>query len=199
MLGLLSVFKCRKWGAGVAGALTAATACFVIALVVSALNVDPGKTPSADLLARPFPATGLPLFFLILLRNETAVLFLCSGVITMGLTTAVGLISIGFLVGASTATAIANVGPTAALLSVSLYAPFEILAIILASGAGLVPITRFLSQPDSHFRKWNTIPKGFLITLSDALPLILLASFAVIVGAAAETLVISMQGITDAR
>jgi len=137
-------------------------------------------------------APGVPVshiaFWTILWRNLGAAMMLYSGVCTVGVSTVIGGLLLGGYVGATWAAAVSAVGAASAGGSIVWYAPLEMLGLVLAAVAGLMPVVAMLGRPP-------TTPR--LRAYSDALPTslrMLAIAVAVLVAAAfLETLVIGSR------
>ncbi len=139
---------------------------------------------------RPLATTAslLPQFGDILRHNVPVALLLMSGVVTAGISTAVGtLLTFGF-VGATLSTAISVAGPSNALGSIALYAPIEILGFITAATAGLLPMTATLARarPSGAINTYRTL-------LSASLKFFAAAMVLLIIAAAIESIVLQIR------
>lgn len=99
----------------------------------ASLHIDGGSPLGSDFLA-------------ILLQNLSVVLFLFSGVVTLGLTSVVSLALVSVYVGATFAVGTANGGLAAVLTTTGPYAGLEFLAVVLAGAAGLCPVLALLGR-----------------------------------------------------
>ncbi|MDV3220869.1 hypothetical protein [Intrasporangium sp.] len=126
----------------------------------------------------------------ILGRNLGAGLLLFSGFVTAGTTTLMGLVFIGTWVGAGSAAVSAEVGLSGVSPLVVLYLPLEFGGLLLASGAGLLPLVRFIAREFAQGppRRHDSRPSH-----ATSLRLGALGGALIGVGAVVETLVILLQ------
>lgn len=75
----------------------------------------------------------------ILVRNISAIMLLYSGVLTLGVTSLLGLTFVSAYVGATLSVVVHNVGVWSMLSLSGLYAPLEFLGCVVAAAAGLYP------------------------------------------------------------
>lgn len=117
-------------------------------------------------------------FIFILSKNLPAILLLYSGVITLGLTSLIGIFLIGAFIGGVTAISVYNIGWMLTLQDVWLYAPLEFLAFIIATIAGMSPIyNTVLSHNKNIFNKYQYELKESLILLSVSLLILIFSAF----------------------
>lgn len=86
--------------------------------------------------------SAVELFLLILAVNYSTMLFLYSGVVSLGLTTVVSLFLSGAFLGTSVKVATVHHGAWEVLTQTFLYTPWEIAGFIIAGAAGLYPSIR---------------------------------------------------------
>ncbi|MGK2309987.1 stage II sporulation protein M [Cutibacterium sp. V947] len=168
-----------------------ALAIFAVSAVIAFGTLD-GATPGGGgMLGKPLGGSGDSLFISILVRNASVVLSLYAGVISIGIIAMVGIASLGFLIGASTAAAANEVGLTMALWSVSGYAVVEILAYLLAAAAGLLPVSTAVltSGPPAE----EKVVTRYLAPLRQSLVLLAVSLVLVVVGAGLEAAIIQSR------
>ncbi len=129
----------------------------------------------------------------ILVRNGSIMLMLFSGVVTAGVSTAVGLTLLALYVGATLGAAAGNVGLAPALGSILSYAPLEFMAFLIAAVAGMLPMaTAGLFRRDAGSGPRDRL-RAYITSLSAAVRLLVVATLGVLAADLAEVTTIALR------
>lgn len=164
---------------------------FVVTVLISFSTLYGRTSGGGGILAAPLGDPDGPLFVAILLRNSAVALSLFAGTLTIGISSLVGVASLGFLVGASTAAGATEVGMGIALSSVIGYAVIELPAFLLAATAGLLPGATVLFP--SRRLSGTTAFSRYLAPLRTSLSLLGISLALITIGAGVETLIITSR------
>ena len=133
-------------------------------------------------------------FSAIFLQNFSVVLFLFSGVLTLGLTSLVSLTMMSIYVGATLSVATTNGGVGAVLSDTGSYIGLEFLGMVLAATAGLCPVFALLgralrAEPDAELSSAG----AYVAAVRTSMATLGISTLLVLLAAAIEAAVIASR------
>lgn len=148
------------------------------------------KLPTAG----PEPLPWTLIWGRILAVNVPALCLAFSGVVTAGISTLIAWPLTSIYIGATMRTAFTELGVWEAIGATWIYAPWEFTALLMAGGAGLLPLTAA-----THAALWGTETPGlvqqYLRTVPAALKIFCAAGALLLLAALIEAFVITSRGI----
>jgi uncharacterized membrane protein SpoIIM required for sporulation len=169
---------------GVAGVLILGTAALAATLTQPEWFLHGDLADSANKL---FPTSAQGIF----VRNMSSALFLYSGVVTLGCTSAFASVSLGAYFGMFFRLGLNSKGTELAITRVTAYTFFEISGLIFACAAGLLPVvTMVFSDRQEENEGIRGKMRSYSVGMQTSLVLIIVATSLLLVGAVVESLVI---------
>lgn len=161
--------KATIWAMGLAATL------FLVSVAASYLTVPDSFAHEASGMIGEVhnDKNAADLCILILAVNYSTMLFLYSGVVSLGLSTLVSLFLSGAFLGTSVKVATAHHGAWAVLSQTFLYTPWEIAGFVIAGAAGLYPCVRALTSKDTGLISGKAMGRSlYMLALSSIVLLI---------------------------
>jgi uncharacterized membrane protein SpoIIM required for sporulation len=128
----------------------------------------------------------------ILVQNISVLMLLYSGVLTLGLTSLLGMVMVAAFVGATMAVGVSNSGIRQLAVETAAYAPMEFAGLVVAAAAGLYPVIAMAGRVFADEARLELLGT-YLRALRTSLKILACATGLIVVAAVVESVVLAVR------